>query len=103
MDEKGKQTGPGMLPSQAPAVVRTVESDVHVATTIVESLGSVDVDLPENWTLNDYVDADALDRLFAPTVGGNERDTGTVVIEVESVTVVVESDRETTVSVHPER
>ncbi|WP_293030278.1 HalOD1 output domain-containing protein [Natronococcus sp.] len=43
--------------------------------------------------LYDYIDPEALDSLFVPTYGSGDRSTGTVVFDVDDVTVTVGPDQ----------
>lgn len=87
-------TGNGTVePSSERAVVHDWEGDVPLSTTILSLVGSAtDADPTELEPLNDAVDPDALDALFAPREGGTPRRPGTVSFRFAGFTVTVDAD-----------
>jgi hypothetical protein len=78
-----RQTGYPQTVDQTPQAY-TVQHDFDgaatVTTTVVHALAdATGIDVTEaEFTLNDYVDPDALDRLFAPKADGTPRSVGHV-------------------------
>jgi hypothetical protein len=66
----------------------------HVGTTVARGIAEVTGTPVENLDveLNDYVDPDALDRLFARRLDGTDRDGGRVVFPVRDCLVEVYAD-----------
>lgn len=75
-------------------VERQAEADVHIGVTIVQALSeATGVPIEEmDAELNDFVDPDALDRLFAPRIDGEPRSGGRVAFSMLDCTVRVFSD-----------
>lgn len=65
----------------------------HLATTVVDTLGEAASVPPEELDveLNDYLDLDALDALFAVRSNGMPRNGGRVAFEVDGRRVVVDA------------
>jgi hypothetical protein len=72
----------------------THDPDHHVGTTVARGIAEVsDTPVEElDAELNDYVDPDALDRLFAERLDGTDRDEGRVVFPMQGCLVEVYAD-----------
>jgi hypothetical protein len=86
------------------AVVRDVDRDVHIGTTIVSAVSEASgVPVAEMGVeLNDVVDPDALNHLFADRLDGTPRLGGRVVFSMIGHVVTVSSDGTVTVTADPE-
>jgi hypothetical protein len=77
-----------------------VGRDAHLGAAVVRAIGRAkDVPVEElEIELNDYVDPDALEDVFAPRLDGTPRNGGRLVFSVLDSTVTVTSDRRIRVS-----
>ncbi|MFC6725520.1 HalOD1 output domain-containing protein [Halobium palmae] len=86
-----------MCPSEDPSpdrVERSCDAETHLGTAVALAVSEV-TGVPASeldFALNDYVDADALDALFAPKNDGTARPSGRVVFEVDGCEVTVHGD-----------
>lgn len=87
-------TGNGIAePTSEHTVVHDWQGEVPLSTTILSLVGSaMDADPTELEPLNDAVDPDALDALFAPREGGTPRRPGTLSFQFAGFTVTVDAD-----------
>lgn len=91
------QQQPGQQPQPAPARSYHVQHDfdgpAELTTTLVHALSTVTgADVTDaGFTLNDFVDPDALDRLFGPKADGTPRGDGHVGFQVWGHEVTVYS------------
>lgn len=69
------------------------DAEHHLGTTVVDALGRAADVPPEqlDLELNDYLDPDALDTLFAPRSDGTPRVGGRVAFDVDGRSVVVDA------------
>lgn len=82
----------GLSQSRADATERSVSQAVVEAVSEREGVDLTEFEPPEFDPLYTVVDPEALDALFAPTHGGEERTDGSVTFEYEGYTVTVHSD-----------
>ena len=78
------QANPGPQVQQSYTVEHDFESSASVTATLTHALSDVaGIDVTEaEFALKDYVDPDALDRLFTPTSDGPQRTGGHVTFNV---------------------
>lgn len=82
----------GFLLNQARSV-EPIDDDKTPSMAVIWALESSGVDISgERWTLNDYIDPDALDRLFREPLSGDGDPTGMVTIEIADHYVKVTPD-----------
>lgn len=80
-------------PVLATDVAHDWTDDVPLSTTVLSAVAATaDVDPIELPPLNDAIDPDALDSLFAPREDGTRRTPGTVSFEFAGFTVTVAAD-----------
>ena len=77
-----------------PAVEVVHDPDRHLGTTVVDAVGEAAGVAPNElpFELNDYVDPDALDALFATRPDGTSRAGGRVVFRVEGHGVTIDAE-----------
>ena len=61
----------------------------EVTDTILEAIELITGSLPADSELWEYVDGDALDRVFRPLPGGGHRDTGSLSFDYDDITITV--------------